>query len=528
MLTVLNLLISIADILILAALFIVVSLYTNINSSLINFLPEFLNNKSSILPVTILLLAFVIKNLVAYLVFQKQSRYFFNVAIRLSRQKLLDFLHGNFGQYVASDRAKIFNLVNYRPIEFAQNILTNLQLIFTEFTIVFFTVITILVFKPIVFLLLIVFLLPPILISSSLIKKKIKLAKEKISNDSEKANQYLNESLSGYIESNIYQKHSFFSNRHYLFQNRMAKHLSQLQIAQWIPGRIVEVFAVFGLFILLFITLYSNVKIDILSLGAFFAGAYKIMPGIARISNAAALIRTYEHVIDDLNTGGIDVAADKEGCIAEEIFSIRADNISFQYNDRIIINGVNVVIEKGDFVCIQGASGIGKTTFINLLLGFIRPQKGRIIYNNRLNSERPKCFSSITYVKQQTLLIHDSIEKNITLNDSETDEHKLRYAIEFAELEPLIDGLQNGIKSIIADDGKNISGGQKQRIALARALYHEANFMIFDEPFNELDQNSEIRLLKKLKTLSDSGKIILLVSHSNLCLDYCNKTIDIN
>lgn len=521
---------SFADIAILVFLLAIVSLYTGAHNQITFLLPGFAKKTDGIVLIALIAIAFICKNFLSFLVFKNQSQFFFEVASRLSREKLINYLNSNYEEYVAADRAKIFNLVNYRPIEFAQNILTSIQIIFTETTIILITVLGILIFKPTLFFLLILFLLPPILLSAAMIRKKLNYIKQNILHDSEKANQYLNETFSGFIESNIYDSKHFFTKRHSFYQKKLSTHLSQLQIAQWLPSRIVEIFAVIGLFVLILLNQIMGAHSDLIDIGAFLAAAYKIMPGISRIANASALIKTYGHVITDLNQKNLEETKIEHISNNEPIKSICLHNVCFDFKNKKTIQNVNLEIRTGDFVCISGASGKGKTTLINILLGLLTPNEGYISYNGeKLEPEQIKnYYPKLSYIKQQTLLIHDSIQTNITLSDDAIDQQRLSKAIEFAGLEQLIDNCPQGLQTIIADDGKNISGGQKQRIALARALYHNSDLLIFDEPFNELDKNSEISLLQKLKTLSESGKIIILVSHSNLCLDFCTKRVEIN
>lgn len=521
---------SITDIAVLVILLAIVSLYTGAQNQISSLLPVFAKDTNPIVLISLMAIAFISKNLLGYILFKNQSQFFFEVASRLSREKLINYLNSDYEEYVAADRAKIFNLVNYRPIEFAQNILTSIQIIFTETTIILITVFGILIFKPSLFFLLILFLLPPILLSAAIIRKRMNYIKKNILHDSEKANQYLNETFSGFIESNIYDSKHFFTKRHSFYQKKLSTHLSQLQIAQWLPTRMVEIFAVMGLFVLILLNQIMDAHSDLIDIGAFLAAAYKIMPGLSRIANASALIKTYEYVIIDLTHKNFEEPQMEHISKNEPIKSICFHNVCFDYKNKRTIQNVNLEIKTGDFLCISGPSGKGKTTLINILLGLLTPNEGYISYNGeKLEPEQIKSYyPKLSYIKQQTLLIQDSIQTNITLTDDAIDQQRLSKAIEFAGLEQLINNCPQGLQTIIADDGKNISGGQKQRIAIARALYREVDLLILDEPFNELDKNSEISLLQKLKTLSESGKMIILVSHSNLCLDFCTKRVEIN
>src|SRR4029078_4006114 len=110
----------------------------------------------------------------------------------------------------------------------------------------------------------------------------------------------------------------------------------------------------------------------------------------------------------------------------------------------------------------------GKTTVFNLLLGFLSPQRGQIFINNTKADEKDlkKYWPNIAYVRRQGFFIHDSVLRNITLEETSYNKDTLKYAIQLSGLDELLNNSEEGISKIITENGKNISGGQQQRIAL--------------------------------------------------------------
>lgn len=155
------------------------------------------------------------------------------------------------------------------------------------------------------------------------------------------------------------------------------------------------------------------------------------------------------------------------------------------------------------------------------------PDAGDILVNNQStdNASRRLYWNRIAYVKQQGYFIHDTILKNITLSDEESDHEKLAEAIAICGLNQLLNGNAEGLHRVIRENGKNLSGGQRQRILLARALYHDFDVLILDEPFGEMDQQAEEAILIQLQRLAALGKIILFITHNMASLAYCNKLI---
>ena len=134
----------------------------------------------------------------------------------------------------------------------------------------------------------------------------------------------------------------------------------------------------------------------------------------------------------------------------------------------------------------------------------------------------------ISYVRQQSFFIYDSILRNITLEENGHNKENLQYALKVSGLAEFIAKFPEGLDKVITENGKNISGGQQQRVAIARALYKNAELILLDEPFNELDEASEILLLEHLQELSQNGKMVIMITHDKKSLSYCNKIISLD
>ena len=211
---------------------------------------------------------------------------------------------------------------------------------------------------------------------------------------------------------------------------------------------------------------------------------------------------------------------------AEPIDSLELKNISFNYQDKPILDDLSFLLTKGDILGISADSGRGKTTIINILLGFLNADNGSVLINGKSATARTlkEFWPSIAYVRQQSFFIYDTIERNITLQENEVDKEKLDKSICMAGLDQLVSTYPEGLNKMITENGKNISGGQQQRIAIARALYKDAPLLLLDEPFNELDEGSTQQILQHLQNMA-KNRIIILITHDSKSLAYCNKII---
>ena len=148
----------------------------------------------------------------------------------------------------------------------------------------------------------------------------------------------------------------------------------------------------------------------------------------------------------------------------------------------------------------------------------------REIEKNRIRSYWPL----ISYVRQQPFFIYDTIKKNITLEEDQHKNDDLTYSLEVSGLDELIESFPERLDKIITENGKNISGGQQQRIAIARAVYKNADLLILDEPFNELDEAAELKILGHFIDMAKKGKIVILVTHNRKILSHCTKIISLD
>ncbi|WP_295791187.1 ABC transporter ATP-binding protein [Mucilaginibacter sp.] len=525
--------IGVLDIAFLGALLFVLNLYTKNSTQIrLSFLPQLLLNPDSLLLIGVFFILFSLKNLFGYIGLKSQHHFFYNVASRLSKRNLLNYLSDDYGRFVGIDSSVQVRQISQQPIEFSHYILTNVQQIVSQLILISFTVLAILFYHPTLFLLLFLLLLPPVVLLGWYIRKRLKDVRDSIKITNEKALQHLHESLAGYVESNVYDKNEFFSERYSSYQNQLNENIATQQTLQSLPSRLVEVFAVLGFLILVIINKLSPGApgINMVTIGVFMAAAYKIIPGIVKILNSSGQIKTYKFTLTDLLPAEAGAPSVRKTIAVEPINAIAFESISFTYKNHPVLNNLSFDIKPGDFVGISGSSGNGKTTIINLLLGFLTPGGGSICINNTKTSDvdRVAYRSRISYVKQQPFFINDSIIKNITLSDDGYNPGKLHETAILSGVEKLVEHYPEGMEKIITENGKNISGGQRQRVMLARALYHDFDLLILDEPFSEMDSASENDILTQMKQLTTQGKMILFITHNKSSLKYCNKVITID
>lgn len=528
-----DIVVSIFDILFLAILLLIIRFYVQPGSTLkLSFLPAWFSKPGSIGLIAVFLLLFSIKNVCGFFVARSNFSFINKVAIRISLNNLINFQQASFREFVHTDSSVYIRNICYRPFEFSQYMLSGFQQIVTQVALMLITIAAIIIFNAKIFLLLLLLLLPPVIIVFWFIKKRIAEQKKSIQENNELSFKYVLDALKGYVESNIYDRNHFFSARFINARQKFSKALFNSLALQSLPGRIIEIFAILGLFILIVIANWTgdNHGGMLVTIGAFMAAAYKIIPGIVKVINVSGQMKAYELSLQDLEQSKQTIKTKQEKNKPLALNSVELKDICFTYREQPVLQHLSVTINKGDFIGISGESGIGKTTLMNVLLGFLAVDSGEIYFNDKpVGSEAIKQYwPAIAYVRQQAFFIHDTLLRNITLEEDHHDSRQLQLAMYISGLDELVKTFPEGLEKIITENGKNISGGQQQRISIARALYKNADLILLDEPFNELDAAATSSLLQHFKELADSGKAVVMITHDKESLQYCNKTISID
>ena len=207
-------------------------------------------------------------------------------------------------------------------------------------------------------------------------------------------------------------------------------------------------------------------------------------------------------------------------------------DINFDYDDTknindFIIKNISLEIKKGELIGLFGDTGSGKSTLIDIISGLLNPNNGKILLNDiNISNHVHEWRNRIGYVSQFTYLLNDTIEKNIAfgVDQKNIDKDKLLTSLKNSLIYDFVNSLKLKEKTIIGENGVSLSGGQKQRIGIARALYNNPEFLIFDESTNSLDEKTENEFMKNLLELKKE-KSIIFVTHKLELLKNCDKIL---
>ena len=214
----------------------------------------------------------------------------------------------------------------------------------------------------------------------------------------------------------------------------------------------------------------------------------------------------------------------------EEIYSgiekISAENLSFSYGEDPVFKNLSFEIPKNSFAAITGPSGSGKSTLLKLMLGIFSPAEGEICFDGseKISAGR-KTRKLFAYVPQGNLLLSGSLLENLVITKPEATQKEIDLALYISAMEDYIPSLPDGINIVLGENGGGLSEGQAQRLAIARAVISGAPILLLDECTSALDPETEVKVLERLKNLSD--RTIFAVTHRPAATEICDYNIKI-
>ena len=367
-----------------------------------------------------------------------------------------------------------------------------------------------------------------------LIKKKI----YKLSTDAEIAQKLkiktIVDSVSLFKEVKIFNLYEFFFKLFNKQVNRVIIIQNYLGLLSILLRPIIEIFFIFGLVVYLLILLNNNTNItdSLPKLSLFVVAAFRILPSINRLNTLMQKVRQSEPIVkniyEQLNRYSY---VQKKIKILKFKSRLTIKNLYFKYpnKDDFVIKKLNLKLQKGKSYLLFGKSGIGKSTFVEIILGLLKPTKGSIFVDNiNIKNKILQWQRSLSYVPQNANLIDETLLNNVTLFSNLNDSsYKINEIIELMGLKTLSNN-----QNFIGESGKKLSGGQIQRVAIARALFKDSEVLIIDEGTAGLDNKNEIEIIKKIINFK-KDIIILFISHKkslkkyfDYFLEFKNKKIE--
>jgi len=309
-------------------------------------------------------------------------------------------------------------------------------------------------------------------------------------------------------------------------------------IIGFVPRLFGELFIVI-LAILMIVFIFINnqdLSSGIIKIAIFMAAATRLLPimtsGIQAIQTMSNSLNSSLFVKKEFLDSSLidaDFVKDQDKLIFNNNIIINKINFSYNNLDKIF-SKINLIIKKSTVMGIIGESGSGKTTFINILLGFLNPSSGNIFVDSKdIHLNVSKWHNIISYVPQDVFLLNKSIKENVAfgVESRNIDNQKIKKILKICQLEKFVSSKSKELDFVIGDKGNKMSGGQRQRLAIARALYTDPEVLFLDETTSSLDLDNEAKILNSIKNNYKNLTIIISTHRINTLKNICDLIIKV-
>ena len=272
------------------------------------------------------------------------------------------------------------------------------------------------------------------------------------------------------------------------------------------------------------------------TIATFGVAAIRVLPSVNRINTYITEIAytqpsldfVYENLQEGMKTDAM-LAERKANSQIEKLKledKIELNHISFHYPDseKAIFKDAHMIVPKGKSVGIIGASGAGKSTIVDVLLGLLHAQEGEITCDGvNIFKNYESWLAQVGYIPQSIYLIDESIRDNIAfgIDADKIDDKRIWEVLEEAQLREFIEELPEGLDTTIGDRGVRLSGGQRQRIGIARALYNDPEILVFDEATSALDNDTEAAVMEAVNSFHGK-KTMIIIAHRLNTIEKCD------
>lgn len=475
---------------------------------------------------------YIIKNLFLAFLIWRQTSFSFDVQAKLSQRLFTTYLRQPYTFHLQRNSAHLVRNITGEVAIFAGVISSMLLLLTESFVLVGITILLLLV-EPVGAISIAVVLGGAAWMFHRMTKARIsRWGMERHYHDGLRL-QHLQQGLGGAKDVKLLGREKDFLAR-FDFHNVKSTRVWKLQTTlQGFPRLMFELLAVTGLAVLVISMLGQGRDMASLvpTLGLFAAAAFRLMPSVNRVLGAIQNLRYTLPVIDHLyDENKLQVpapAACLDGCQSVFKNEIRLREVAYRYpsTEKSAVNGVSMTICKGELIGFIGTSGSGKSTLVDLILGLLTPDAGKIEVDGQDTQQHLREWQDqIGYVPQSIYLTDDTLRRNVAfgLADDEIDNLAVHRAINAAQLSEFVSSLPEGLETLVGERGVRLSGGQRQRIGIARALYHDPSVLVLDEATSALDNATETGVMEAVTALKGS-KTMIVVAHRLSTVEKCDR-----
>ena len=480
----------------------------------------------------ITMVVFAVKNAYLLFLYYVQARFVTKTEASTSVRLFQEYLNRPYEFYLNADINAMFQTIN-KDIPHVFELLQEVMKLLTEIAVSVCLCILLLVVDTkmtlsiaallLVMLLFMVFVLKPKLgnLGQGRLKQQVLTMK------------WMQQGIFGIKDVKVAAKEKYFLRNFSDAYHKLAAVTGRYTVFNNTPRLVIETVCIVGLlgYMLVCVMNGADMRNLVTPLTAFAMAAVRLMPSVNRISTHLSTIAYYEpslnFVCDNLNIAQLkdaDLTEQSGRMELEEEIDLKEITYSYPETERKIFDTADMIIPVGKSVGVIGSSGAGKTTIIDVLLGLLEPQEGRVCCDGKdIKENYAAWLHNIGYIAQNIYMLDNTIRANVAFGVEEdaVSEERIWEVLKEAQMEEYVRSLPEGLDTVIGDRGVRLSGGQRQRIGIARALYHDPELLVFDEATSALDNDTEAAIMDAINSLK-GRKTMVIIAHRLKTIENCD------
>ena len=480
---------------------------------------------------------FVLKNIYLYFMYYVQYRFIYNGQFNTSSSLFKDYVRRPYEFYLDASTPVVMRHI-MSDVNGSYNLLLTFLQLFTELFIFAALLVLALVYSPAMTLVMCAVLGIILLANKMILGPILRRFGHEVQTNSALTTKWIMQAVNGMKETKVLNKERYFVEQYEKSADKLNTIQKRQNSMQNIPRLMIETVCMCGILLVMavFLSIGNNLNEMITQLGVLAVVAIKLMPSANKLSTYINNIAYYEPsltAVEDIiiRSHQKDVDTDilflkKEIEPMDFSKEVKLENITYRYpNTEVnILENASVSIPIGKSIGFIGPSGAGKSTTVDILLGLLEPQKGKVTVDGiDIRTNLPGWYARIGYVPQMIFMLDDTIRNNVAygVDEKDIDEEQVWYALREAQMDEFVRGLPDGLDTSIGERGVRISGGQRQRLGIARALYTEPEIMIFDEATSALDNDTESAIMEAIERLHGK-KTLVIIAHRLTTIEKCD------
>ncbi len=482
-----------------------------------------------------LIAVFIVKGFFLLAEYHMQFKFVHENKIDMQKRLLRIYLHKPYEYFLNTNYSEILQNIT-ENINAAFTIFSHILGFFTEMVVSLFLLIAIFLINPVMTLLVSIVLLLLILFLAKVIRP-IMEREGRIRHDyGGKMSKWLLQAVHGIKEIKIAGKEEYFLDNYIDAGRKSLEAQRKNAVLNSAPRVLIESFSVSAMLlgIAVMVLAGNDIKKILPALAAFAMAAVRLMPGAHHMLVYMNEIAYYEPALDRLvstfQAFRNEEFEENKNLNLQDGISLKKEilmsGISYHYPnmEENVLTDACMRIPVGASVGIMGASGAGKTTIVDILLGLLKAQEGTVLADGvEVSSCYEEWLSYIGYIPQMIFMLDDSIRRNVAFGipDEKIDDEKVWEVLEEAQLAEFVRNLPKELDTQIGERGIRLSGGQRQRIGIARALYTDPDLLVFDEATSALDNETEAAMIESINHLH-GRKTLVIIAHRLHTIDGCD------